>query len=115
MVQLFDTDVVKKDVAHEVVVSGVDGEASLVVHLRLALAEDVDILVDEVFHGVPSLGVGSGSCSVESYEDGVCDVSPESGVSHADISRRTFEAFAGGVGRGAVVGVAAEDSVVEHV
>ena len=110
MMYVFDAYVVEGDIFHEVVVATVDGEASLVVYLRLALAEDVDIVISEAYNAVHALGV-----AVDADEDGVCHVCPEGGVGHAHIAHAAAESLACGVGCGAVVAVAAEDTVVEHV
>ena len=110
LMDVFDAYVVEGDIFHEVVVTTVDGEASLVVYLRLALAEDVDIVISEANDAVHALGV-----AVDADEDGVCHVGPEGGVGHAHIAHAAAESLACSIGCGAVVAVAAEDTVVEHI
>ena len=104
------SNVVEDDVAHEVVVAAVDGEASLVIDLGFGLSEDVDVLVSEVLDGVAAFGV-----AVDTDEDGVCEVGPEGAVAHGDIACGAAESLACGVGCSAVVGVAAEYAVEEDI
>ena len=57
LVDILYADIVEEDVSHEVVVAAIDGETSLVIHLRFTLAEDVDVFIDEVFYRVTTFGV----------------------------------------------------------
>ena len=52
---------------------------------------------------------------MQANEDGVGNVGPQRRVAHADVVDRAFVSLARGVGRGAVVAVAAEHSVVDYV
>ena len=107
---LLDADIVECHVAHKVAVAAVDGQAALVVHLWFSLSENVDILIHQVFDGVAHLRV-----AVNADEDGMCHVGPQRGVLHVDVSAISAESLARGVGRGAVVRIAAEHTVVENV
>ena len=110
LVYVLDAYVVEEYVFDVVVVSAVDGHATLVIDLRFALADDVDVLVHESHDAVGLLGV-----AVYADEDGVCHIGPEGGVAHAYIVHRTLEPLAGGIGGGAVVRGATEHTVVGHV
>ena len=107
---LLDADIVKDNVADKVVIAAVDGQTALIVHLRLCLSKNVDVLVAQVLDGVTTLCI-----SMDADEDRVRHVGPECGVAHGDIVRRTLESLACGIGCGAVIGVAAEDAVEENV
>ena len=115
LVHVLDTNVVKQDIPNQIVVAALDGQAALIVHLGSALANDVDVLVGQVLHRVAQLGMRSGCSAVEANEDGMCHIGPKRGVGHANVSHRTREAFACGVGCRTVVAVAAEDAVLEDV
>ncbi|WP_159053069.1 hypothetical protein [Streptomyces regalis] len=54
---VLDADVVDHHVPDEVAVTGVDGDAALVEHLRFPVVEDVDVLEAQVLprDGVPPL------------------------------------------------------------
>ena len=110
MLNLLDADVLEGDVAHEVVVATVDGQTSLIIHLWLCLSEYVDVLVVQVLDGVATLCI-----AVDADEDGVSHIGPERGIAHGHIAAVAEEAFARGVGCGAVVRVATEHAIVEHV
>ena len=105
-----DADIVEGDVLHRVAVAAVDGQTALIIHLRLVLAEDVDVLITESDDAVAYLRI-----AVQTDEDGVSHVGPQRGVGHADVAHAAREALAGGIGRGAVVAVAAEHAVEEDI
>ena len=115
LTEAFDTDIVEKDVANKVIVACVDGQAALVVHLRFALAEDIEILVSKVLDGITTLRVRSCCGSVQPDKDGMCHIGPERGVTHVDVACRAFETFTGGIDCGTVIAVAAKDTVVEDI
>ena len=54
---VFDADVVEDDVANDVVVTTVYGEASLIVGLQLALTKDIDVAVCDVVARIALLGM----------------------------------------------------------
>ena len=68
---LLDADVIENDVAHKVIIATVDGHAPLIVHLCLALAKDVDVLVAQMLNGVHAFGV-----AMDADEDGMGHVCP---------------------------------------
>ena len=55
LVDVLDADIVEDHILDHIVVATVDGEASLIVNLRLTLAEDVDVLVAQAADGVALL------------------------------------------------------------
>lgn len=110
LMDVLNPNVVEEDVLDVVVVSAVDGEASLVIHLRLALTQDVDVLISESYDAVSNSRV-----SVDTDEYGVSHVGPKRGVCHFNVVHRAVESFSGGISCGAVVGVSAEHTVVGDV
>ena len=107
---LLDADVVKEHVAHQVAVAAIDGQAPLVVHLRLGLSQDVDVLIDQFFNGVAHFRI-----AVYPDEDGVSHIGPKDGVSHPHIACGAREALSGGIGGCAVITVSAKDTVVKDI
>ena len=107
---LLNAYVVERDVLHVVAVAAVDGQASLIIHLRLALAQYVDVFVGESHDAVATFRI-----AVYAYEYRVCHVGPQGRVGHAYVACIAVEPLACSVGSGAVVAVAAEHPVVCHI
>ena len=110
ILNLFDTDVVEEHIAHQVAVAAIDGQASLIVHLRFGLPEDVDVLIDKMLDGVAHLGV-----AMYTDEDGVSHICPKDGVTHPHIACRTRESLSGGVCGCAIITVTTKDTVVKDI
>ena len=68
---LLNADIVEEHVADDVAVAAVDGQTALVVHLRLGLPQDIDILIDQMFDSVTHLWV-----AVYADVDGVRHIGP---------------------------------------
>ena len=110
LAEVFYADILEADVADEVVVSYVDGKASLIVHLLFFMVQDVDVDVVQVFHDFILLGI-----AVQSDKDGVGYVRPERGVLHGDVPAPAIESHTGGIHGGTVIGIAAEHAVEQYV
>ena len=110
LMNLLDADIVEKHILHIVVVATIDGHASLVIHLRFALAKDVDVFINKPHDAVLHFGI-----AMYANEDGVSHVCPQGRVGHAHIMDRTVEPLAGGVCSSAIVGSAAEYPIVKHI
>ena len=116
MAYVLDSYVVEFYVAHDVVVSAHDGEASLTVELEFAVVDDVDVAVAQAADGVGrSFDAEFGGASVQADVHGVGHVGPQCGVFHHYVAASAVESFAGCIDGMAVVAVAAEYTVVAHV
>ena len=52
---------------------------------------------------------------MDTNHDGVRHIGPEGGIAHGDVTDAACESLACGIGCSAVVGIAAEDAVVEDI
>ena len=103
-------DILKTDVADQIIIACIDGEAALIIQLLLFMVQNIYIDIIQVFQNLRILCV-----SVDTDEYGVCHVRPKGGVLHSDILAATGEAHTSAVNCGAIVGITAEYTVVQYI
>lgn len=82
--KILDADILKTDSTHQVVVSHIDGETSLIVNLYLAMIQNIYILIDQILYHLVSRRV-----SVQPNHDGMCNVGPQYCPSHENVTATT--------------------------
>lgn len=110
LVDVVDADVAEGHVAHGDVVAVVDGDATLVINLLLALLKDVDVVVHHLLDDLIPLNV-----AMQANHDGMGHVGPIHGVCHADVVASAVVVLAGAIDGGAIVACATKHVVVAHV
>ena len=110
LAEILHPDVLKTDVTDEVVVAGIDGEATLIIQLLFLVVQDVDIHVTQIFNRIPMIRI-----PMDAYHDGVYHICPQRGVLHGDVLAAAFITHSGGIDGRAVVRVATEHPVEQHM
>ena len=108
--EILDADILKAHAPHQVVVAHIDGDTTLIIQLHLAVVEDVNILIHQVFHHLVGLRV-----TMQANHDGVGHVGPKHSPPHGDVTATATETLACGIDRGAIIGVAAEYIFIPYV
>ena len=108
--EILHADIFKTDIADQIVVSGIDGHAPLVIQLLLPMVQNVDIDVIQILKHFRILRV-----TMDAYEYGMGHICPKRGVLHRDMLAAPLEPQTCAVHRRAIVRISAEHPVEQHI